>query len=508
MDQDMDMDTHRFKQHRAQRGSALLMALVAVIGVSVLAAGLLQVSSAAMRRSQTNLDNRRAFYLAEAGLAEGYAGLAEGFSGNVGTQAVPARYGEGLFWVESEFLESGHVVLESTGMCGSGRATLALVAQPVVSSVTGLGIFSGSSVRVEPSSLIDGYDSSLGSYESQADMTASPPHTAGGAMLGSNGDITIAGGRAGSAVYGDVTPGPSGTYSTAGTVTVTGSTSPSGEVAVLPPVDVPVVSKLPATVHSSATPLVIPPSTIGYTSLRMGPGTKLVIQGPATVVFNDLMLDASAQLEVDPSGGRVDIYIENSVNFASGSLINCLSTNPALLTMMVSSEVDPSAADNVQLNASGRFYGTLYTPRSNTKVAAGFEVFGALVAQRLTLSNGGKLHVDAELASNSSANPLPRMVSWRIIDIPQNVASNRVDPFVALGVDPATLPLARDAHADVWMEITYKDALNVTQTYSGWSSGMDWTQVSSLQSYRTYTNDPLLVDSVPIQEKSSTIMAL
>ena len=484
------------------------MSLVAVIGVSVLAAGLLQVASATMRRSQATLDNRRAFYLAEAGLAEGYTGLAEGLSGNVGTQARPARYGEGLFWVESAFLASGHVELESTGMCGGGRATLALVAQPVVSSVTGLGVFSSANLRVEPGSLIDGYDSRLGSYASQADMTATPPHTAGGALVGSNGDISVAGGRVGSAIYGDARPGPGRTVSTAGSVIITGSTQPRSELSVLPPVEVPVIAKQPATLHTGPGPLVIPPSTIGYTSLRIAPYQQLVIRGPGTLVFDDLLLDAEAELIVDPTGGRVDIYIENSVSFAAGSLINCLSTNPALLTMMVSKSVATTAADNVLLNAKGQFYGTLYAPRSNVKIAAQFEVFGAAVAQRLTLSNGGKLHVDAELAANSTASPLPRMVSWRIIELPHEVAVRRVDPFVTLGVDPATLPYASEAHAEVWMNLTYKDTLNVTRTYSGWSGGFDWYQVSSLESYRTYTEDPISVDSVPLQEKSSTILAL
>jgi hypothetical protein len=484
------------------------MSLVAVIGVSILAAGLLQVASATMSRSQATLDNRRAFYLAEAGLNEGYAGLAEGRSGNVGTQAQPARYGDGLFWTESEFLASGHVVLESTGMCGSGRATLQMVAQPVVSSVTGLGVFSSESLWVEPDSLIDGYDSSLGSYESQADMTATPPHTPGGAFVGSNGGISVAGGRSGSFIYGDARPGPGESVSTAGVVTITGSTTARSDRATLPPVDVPVVAKQLPALHLGPDPLVIPPSTIGYSSLQIGPRQQLVIRGPATVVFDELLLDNEAELVVDPSGGRVDIYIEETVSFASGSMINCLSTNPALLTMMVSDAVDPSGADNVQLNAKGSFYGTLYAPQSNVQVSADFEVFGAAVAQRLTLSNGGKLHVDAELAANASANPLPRMVAWRIIEIPHEVAINRVDPFVTMGLDPATLPVASDAHAEVWLELTYKDALNVTQTYSGWSGSFDWYQVSSLEAYKTYTDDPVLVGSEPIQEKSSTILGL
>jgi Tfp pilus assembly protein PilX len=492
---------------RARRGSALMMSLVAVIGVSALAAGLLQVSAATMRRNQVSLDNRRAFYLAEAGLAEGYAGLAEGRTGNVGTAAAPARYGEGLFWTTSTFLPSGHVNLEATGMCGIGRATLAMVAQPVVSSVTGLGVFSSQSLRVEPSSLIDGYDSRSGSYESQADMSATPPHTSGGAIVGSNAGISVAGGRTGSFIYGDALPGPGSSVTKAGTVTITGSTAPRSETSTLPPVEVPAVTKQAPITHTGPAPFVIPPSTIGYSTLRIGPRQQLVIRGPATVVFDTLLLDAEAEIVVDPTGGRVDLYVEQSLTFASGSLINCLSTNPALCTLMVSKSVDPAAADNVQFNAKGKFYGTLYAPRSNMKISADFEVFGAAVAQKLTLSNGGKLHVDTELAANAESDPLPRMVSWRIVDIPHDVAVSRIDPFAALGVDPASLPLARDAHRDIWLEIRYTDLLLATRTYSGWASGFDFNGITLLSSYRTYTGNPA-VDGQPLQEKSSTILGL
>lgn len=492
---------------RGRRGSALMMSLVAVIGVSALAAGLLQVSSATMRRNQVTLDNRRAFYLAEAGLAEGYAGLAEGRTGNVGTFEAPARYGEGLYWTTSTFLPSGHVELEATGMCGIGRATLAMVAQPVVSSVTGLGVFSSRSLTVEPSSLIDGYNSSLGSYESQADMSASPPHTRGGAIVGSNAGISVAGGRPGSSIYGDARPGPGQSVTKSGTVTITGSTAPHTESATLPPVEVPAVAKQPPKVHNGPAPLVIPPSTIGYSTLRIAPRQQLVIRGPATVVFDTLLLEAEAEIVVDPSGGRVDLYVEQSLTFVSGSLVKCLSTNPALCTLMVSKAMDPAAADNVQLNAKGRFFGTLYAPTSNVKLAAEFEVFGAAVAQRLTLSSGSKLHVDTELASNADSNALPRLVSWRIVDIPQEVAVSRIDPFVALDVDPATLPLARDAHAPVWLELEFVDTGVVSRSFRGWSSSLDWRLVNAVTSFRTYTGDPA-VDGRPLQEKSRTILNL
>src|SRR5207249_1042936 len=112
------------------------------------------------------VNKKRAFYVAEGGLAEAFAGVTCGKSGNVGTKAAPAALGDGLFWVEATELQTNQIKLESTGMVGSGRAVLALVVERGDKSAAALGMFSTGKVTLTSGSLVDGYDSSQGSYAS------------------------------------------------------------------------------------------------------------------------------------------------------------------------------------------------------------------------------------------------------------------------------------------------------------------------------------------------------
>ena len=75
----------------ARRGSALVMALIVVMLVSSLGAGFLHLSASVTRRQTDEVEKMRAFYLAEAGLAEAFQAVRMGRSGQVGTERVDHR---------------------------------------------------------------------------------------------------------------------------------------------------------------------------------------------------------------------------------------------------------------------------------------------------------------------------------------------------------------------------------------------------------------------------------
>jgi hypothetical protein len=96
-DRNVDFRTAR----RTRRGGVMVFSLIAVIAIGAMSVAALQVSIATTKRQGASVDQRQAFYLAEAGLAEAFAGLGIGKTGQVGTQADPAGYGGGLFWVDA-----------------------------------------------------------------------------------------------------------------------------------------------------------------------------------------------------------------------------------------------------------------------------------------------------------------------------------------------------------------------------------------------------------------------
>lgn len=459
-----------------RRGGALLASLIAVLVVAGLAASFLQIT-AGLTRSQARADQKKqAFYLAEAGLAEAYAGLQRGKTGNVGTAETPAAFGEGLFWVEARDLGEGVVRLDAFARVRSGFATLSLCAERGETAVLTLGMFSGGKLLVSPGAYVDGWDSSLGTYEEQAgpEGTGVSP-----GRLGSNGPIALSGTEtAPTTVLGDVTPGPDGTVAASGDVRVSGSTDPAPATRVLPPVEVPPIEPTDSVVHDGPVPRILAPGTHGLGSLSVGADAEVVVLGPATLVVGTVSVAAAGQLTFDTAGGPIDLYVTRALAWPAGSVVETTGADPSLLTVQVAG--DPPTP--LELRASSAFRGVFYAPGADVNVGSAFEAFGALIADRLALDGAVRLHFDRNLLAIARELAIPRLLSWRILEIGNVAGGIDADPFAALGVDPRTLPRPAEAHADQNLEISYYDGGGALQSYAGAESGFDFGLVSSVVS--------------------------
>ena len=146
----------------SQQGSALVFALIAVTVVASAGAAFLQLTTSMSKTQTASVQNSQAFYLAEAGLAEAFQGVRLGRTGTLGSATAPARYGDGLLWVEAVETADGQVRLTSTALAGRGRASLSYVLQPTDSN---LGIFSTEEMVIDDVILVDGFNSERGSYD-------------------------------------------------------------------------------------------------------------------------------------------------------------------------------------------------------------------------------------------------------------------------------------------------------------------------------------------------------
>jgi hypothetical protein len=450
---------------RGRRGGVMVFSLIAVIAIGALSVAALQVSIATTKRQGASADQRQAFYLAEAGLSEAFTGLGIGKTGQVGTEAEPAGYGGGLFWVDAVDLGGNQVQLESTGMWGAGRVTLGLVARGTVESVAGLGIYSDDSLEMNPNVFVDSFDSTLGTYAAQIDAPSNFQ-----AVLGSNGDLKLA---SGGGVRGDVVAGPSGTID-AGSVPVSGAAYARSEPGVMAPIEVPDVGPLESLTHDDPAPLVIPAGEHGYSLLHLGASTSTLLQGPATLVVGDLTLGPGATLEIDSTNGPVDVFVTGNVDLDSSATVVTSVDDPTGVVFQVAS----SAGASVAFAAESTFYGFLYAPDAVVRLGARFTVYGGIVAKSFELATAGSIHYD--VAIERRLRTLPGRIAWRVVDVPDGLAAKGGDPFEALGVDRAALRSPAEAHADQWIASSYVDISGVSQSYAGWESGFDWSGVRAV----------------------------
>lgn len=448
-------------------GGALILSVIAVMVVSILAAGFLQLALSVTRRMSMSSDTLQALNLAEAGLAEAYTGLAVAHTGNVGTSAAPAVFGGGLFWVKAKHDDSGLVELECNAMYGTGRASLGLVCEPQEQPVSGLGFFTLDDLRLNPDTRLDSFDSSQGTYLEQLNTPLNSQ-----ALVGSNGDVALA---SGDTVAGDVSFGPNGKLGLAKGAVVTGSSGARPELEELPPIDVPtiVMSKQPKLAAGAS--LIVPPGEAGYETLDIGKNGKLVLEGPLTMVVGKLTLRLGAQMTLDTHDGPVQLYVTDTLDLNKGSTVATSSQVTSDAVVMVSAP----AGKTVSLGAKSSFYGFIYAPEATVNVAAPYEIFGGLVCHQVQLAAQSGLHCDLALGA-SLREMLPKMYSWRVVDLPQTAAARRSDPFQVLGLDPDTLRTPARAHEDQVLDVRYVGTDGNTHSYSGQESDFDWSLVLQL----------------------------
>ncbi len=468
-------------------GGVMVIALIVALVVTGLGMSFLQVNLAITKRMGQSAHDKRAFYIAEAGLAEAYWGLSVGKTGRIGSAAAPAAFGNGLFWVEAIEQADGMLRLESTGMYGRGRATVSLTVEELSPYAHASGLVALLELDIHPATLIDGYDSSLGSYASQADLFAKPPHTDGGAVVRSNGDVTIAGSKAKSTtIYGDVIAGPASAVTTGSNATVTGETSTATSDLLLAPVNLPSIPQAGALEHGSMLPKILPAGEHGFTELSVSSRALLVLQGPMTLLVDELVLDSRAMLLLDDTNGPIEIFVRDSIALNSASVMTSLTRNPANVTVHVAADDTGGGSDSIFLAADTEFYGTINGPKASAYLSNDFELFGGLVVAEATLSEGVRIHLDAALAAAAEVNETPQTLTWRIVAVPAAVAGKRADPWSIVGADASAAGTPFESHGAVWVRLAWAGLPG--GTYEGWDADFDMDSIDgALLMYQSWT---------------------
>ncbi|MFO1011855.1 MAG: hypothetical protein U1F29_17465 [Planctomycetota bacterium] len=454
---------------RARRGSALVAALFVVLMVGTLSMAYLQMSVSKNKEQQTAADAKRAFYVAEAGLAEAYSGLVIGKSGNVGSDVVPARFGNGVFWVVAESVGTNKTVLTSTGLCGTGRTCVSLVVENRRPPVASQGVLGAASVNVQAGAVIDSYDSrggGGGGAVSVGGLTLSGGATTSGsgtnqARITSNGSITVQGTTtrsAGATVQGSAHPGPSGVVNAGSGATITGSTTPSTALVALPEVRYPDVESSGSVNHSQSSPaLTVPSGRHAYDTLELSGSGAATLTGPLTLVVDRLVLGAGTQLTINALAGPVRVYVRDWMKFAQGSTVVCASTDPTKTSIVcggsetIDRDGDGVLDPPVTLGSTGSFYGAVYAPHASFTLANTLTLYGAIAAQTLTVAGGGHVHFDVALVDAPSEEGAdPASLGWRLVQLPPaRLVESRTDPLLYLKLRGVTPVPSKLAHYDV-----------------------------------------------------------
>lgn len=421
-------------------GSAIVLALLMGVGMVVLTVSLFRLSSGSSQRLSGGADERRAALLAEAGLNDAYEAIRRGGTGAVGSLANPAALGGGLLWVDATDLGGNRTELVATGMYGRGRKALKAVvefaggAAPLFQTT----LNSKEQLTLNQGVLIDSYDSSLGTYVSQAtNVTNGLNHAGTEGDVRSNEGIVL---NANATLLGDAFPGPGFSVSMAAGSFVSGSTTPASTAFSFPPIVFPAFPAAGDKTVSVGGSGSIASGDYEFGTISIGKDATLTITGPATIVTTDFSGAKDASLVIDATNGPVEILVRGTYTHLSGFEASAVNGSPMALAFKLEGTQD------VIFPANTAIRGAYYAPNANITFSNANECWGAFAANRISMSNGMRFHFDEDLLNHfeedtGQGDDGLDVLGWCEAAVePARLMADRRDPARVLGVNRAALP--------------------------------------------------------------------
>ncbi len=447
-----------------RRGSTLLSVVILAGALTVLTLIFLRVGARVTDEQLASVEKARASYLAEAGISEALEAIRSGRSGNVGTIDDPAYLGGGVVWVEATDLGNQRTQLDSMAMKDGGRAALRVVVQGGAGGGGGAPgggggndpfftmLFGFKKLILNLNVLIDSWDSTLGPYALQATNLKDGLLYAGSAGGASgNDEISL---NNGVHVFGDVHSGPGQPVIMGSGAYVSGSTTPNEAVVPLAPITVPVIAPNGAISVANGKTKTIDAGTYHFTDVSIGKGGKLIINGPATLVWDAFTTLAFATIELNCTNGPITVYDTGKWVVDKNFTLAPSLGSPVDAAFMVTK-------GTVRFQQGSKVYAGFYCPEATIQVDSGAEIWGAMVADMINIGQGVHFHFDENLKNfplpwdvpdlmlGIEGSPAPEVISWSKIEFPVNLyKADRRDPFTLLGVQKANLRSPAEAWED------------------------------------------------------------
>ncbi len=405
-----------------EEGIALVITLLVMTLLLIMGVAFLSISSTETLISINERKRLQAFHLAEAGAEWAIAKLnLDG--GYQGTEGEEAPLGLGAFMVEvcppslncvsvppanpDQRLITATGCVYDCGTPSSARAQVEVVVEEEASPFQ-FAMLGMDSVDLDDRVVVDSYDSTLGDYD---------PDTPGAeGHIHSNGDITL---RRDNTVNGNAQAG--GTVSCGGGNQIGDPLQPCDPVDPAdsitegaPAVNFDVVDTSHTTPNDNSTGIfpaeAYDPSTH---DLTVGPDETVTLDA-GTYYFNEIAVKSNATLDVT---GPVTIYMTGKFNAQGGAEINAskipTTTIPTTTNLLIFSSV--SGVDAIKAikmeKGGGKFYGAIYARDGEVEFnGGGWEIYGAIVADKVRIKNDALFHYDVALAR---AKFRPVAGTWR-----------------------------------------------------------------------------------------------
>lgn len=396
------------------------------------------------KSADASIDDRKALFVAEAGLYEGWYALRAGAgNGTLGSADQPVRMGDGMFWVTGTTLPSGRVRLVSTGLVGGGRAALkADVVPGEEAPLFRYTIHSDEDLTLNEGVTLDSYNSAVAPYD-PINLTNGILHDGTNGDAASNADVLL---NNDASIFGDAVPGPGHVVRFANSTYVHGSTTAAEQPFLFEPIAAPSVPSsgqmaLPARGVGS-----LPAGDYGFDDFIIGTEATMTVIGPAVIVTRNFSGGKDARLLIDATNGPVTFFVQGTYSHYRHFTPDSVAGSPTAVAFMIEGEQDivfPSTTD---------VRGGYYAPNARILFANDCEAWGSFAGRRIEMSSSMRFHYDEALAdywqTDDAFDPFADspLGAWEEVPLPMpELARDRRDPELVLDVDLDELPSPAEA---------------------------------------------------------------
>ena len=167
----------------SRRGTALLVALIAVMVIGALASAMLLSGSTQDGERDVSLEGDKALYVAEAGMSQTIASVANDLIVGFGTELAPIAFGGGSYWTTVVEDGAGAATITSWGRYGQVERATQVVMERDGSGIYDYALYAGNG-NGNP-----GYDLFLDGNGGMADAIQGRVYSGGNVVLSGNARI-------------------------------------------------------------------------------------------------------------------------------------------------------------------------------------------------------------------------------------------------------------------------------------------------------------------------------
>jgi len=373
-----------------KRGSALPLAVVAVLILLAMGTGLLSLGLHSRIISIRTASDIAARSAADAGLIKALFEMNEklkvepwnGSSLPLGTNISLPNCDAVFSYTVTGNLSSGYTI-ESTGIFGQAQRTVSCTLQ--LQGPFEAAIFTENGMELKNSAVVDWYNNT----EDDKIMQIGTNNTASGSVVLRNS----------ATVYGDVVVGMGGDP---GVVindygaTVTGDTRALTEIYVMQPVTVPEwLESLPSsgTIQNDTNDTTTIINSAKYSSIDLGNSETVTISGGDITLYitGDITLDNSAELGIE-KGASLTLYLGGDFEGKNSSLVNNETQDPQKLKIY-----GLDSCENIQFMNSADFYGAIYAPNADVIMNNSANIYGSVISKSFDQRNSATFNYDVTL---------------------------------------------------------------------------------------------------------------